>query len=341
MKIVLLASLALLFAAAADSPFPIPDGTPFKLLPCKTSNPRTALEFVTTPKPDGPPVSSIHVAGAEKGRSCVSCPGENGKGTDACHTWGGCGTDRNDCFLVNATATSKPFRIFTYPETKSFPTGKGLMAPGQCLVPQSAGGSLEDGVVAKQCTATTDADALWVYDKATKLLKHNHSGLCLDGGTAFELNCWSTDSPTSSFPMCDTTLDATQRALDFVSRMTLAEKGHNLGGAGGWGGSAGVPRLGVPEKAALQSSEALHGLGQASCGKQTYHKEFDGNNTGCPASFPHNQALGCTFNRSLWGLIGDRISTEARAAVNTGHLGALWLWAPNINLFKVSLTRDA
>ena len=32
--------------------------------------------------------------------------------------------------------------------------------------------------------------------------------------------------------------------------------------------------------------------------------------------------------------MGDRISTEARAAHNTGHLAALWLWAPDINLFK-------
>lgn len=55
-------------------------------------------------------------------------------------------------------------------------------------------------------------------------------------------------------PFCDTTLSAEQRAMDLVSRMTLEEKGHNLGGAGGWGGSAGVPRLGVPPAAALQVS---------------------------------------------------------------------------------------
>jgi beta-glucosidase-like glycosyl hydrolase len=135
-------------------------------------------------------------------------------------------------------------------------------------------------------------------------------------------------------PFCDTTLSAEARAADLVSRMTLFEKGSNLGGAGGWGGSAGVPRLGVPPAAALQSSEALHGLVQASCGATRFWPEFGGNNTGCPASFPHALALGATFNRTLWGLIGDRISTEARAAFNTGHLIALWLWAPDINLFK-------
>jgi hypothetical protein len=45
------------------------------------------------------------------------------------------------------------------------------------------------------------------------------------------------------------------------------------------------------------------------------------------ASFPHAMALGASFNRTLWGMVGDRISTEARAMHNTGHLDALWLWA--------------
>ena len=99
--------------------------------------------------------------------------------------------------------------------------------------------------------------------------------------------------------MCDPTRPAEERARDLVSRMTLTEKGHNMGGDGGWGGSSGVPRLGATssclagqKKGILDSSEALHGLAQAGCGKPTYWKEFGGNNTGCPASFPHAQALG-------------------------------------------------
>jgi hypothetical protein len=267
----LMLALTLLASAAADSPpFPIPTGTAFKLLPCNASMPRTRIELVTSTTAQ-PPLTTIHVAGPGNA-SCVSCPGEKGERTDACHTWGCSDGDRNDCFIVNVSDTSKPFRIYTYPETKTHPTGAGLMAPNQCLVPTSQGGTLADGVQAKNCGDTTDADALWVYDKSTMLLKHSHSGYCLDGGTDFELNCWSPDSPTFGFPMCDPTLEASKRAIDFVSRMTLEEKGHNLGGAGGWGGGAGVPRLGVPEKAALQSSEALHGLGQAGCGASTFHK---------------------------------------------------------------------
>ena len=36
----------------------------------------------------------------------------------------------------------------------------------------------------------------------------------------------------------------------------------------------------------------------------------------------------------IFGLVGDQISTEARAAWNIGKEFALWLWAPDINLFK-------
>jgi hypothetical protein len=140
--------------------------------------------------------------------------------------------------------------------------------------------------------------------------------------------------------MCDTTKSPEERAKDLVSRMTVEEKGHNMGGDGGWGGSSGVPRLGATssclagsKKGLLDSSEALHGLGQAGCGSSTFHAEFGGNNTGCPASFPHALALGSTFNRTLYGMIGDQISTEARAAWNIGKLMALWLWAPDINLY--------
>lgn len=202
------------------------------------------------------------------------------------------------------------------------------MSAGKCLVPVDA--TELSTVFAKDCTKVDNANILWDYNASAKLLVHHKTGLCLDAGTPFSLNCWTKTSPTFAYPMCDTSLSAEQRAADLISRMTLTEKGHNLGGWGGWGGSEGVPRLGVTSDMALQSSEALHGLAQASCGDTTYWPELGGNNSGCPASFPHALALGSTFNRSLWGLIGDRISTEARAAYNTGHLKALWLWAPDI-----------
>lgn len=224
------------------------------------------------------------------------------------------------------------FALYSYPNSV-IPIGPGLMAPGKCLVPVPPAG--EGGAVyAEHCSLVAEGRQLWSYNTSTGLLKHQESGLFLDAGRPLQINCWTPSSPTYHFPMCDTQLSAEERAKDFIGRMTLAEKGQNLGGVGGWGGSAGVPRLGVPQSAALQSSEALHGLAQASCGQKYYHKEFHGNNTGCPASFPHALALGATFNRTLWGLVADRISTEGRAAFNTGHLKALWLWTPDINLFR-------
>ena len=338
----LLSALLSASASASGAPpapaaaFPIPAGTDFQLLPCKAGLPRQRIALATSTKAT-PPSTLVAVAGAGN-QSCLSCPGEDGKGTASCHAWG-CDSldpdsvhDRNDLFFINGSLAS-PFYLSTYPATAAVPTGKGLMAPGQCLVPASPGGAIADAVHAADCAS--GQQGLWTYDASTQQLRHNSSQLCLDAGSPFSLDCWSPDSPTFSFPMCDPTLPAEARARDIVSRMRLEEKGHNLGGQGGWGGSAGVPRLGATSSCLagkktgiLDSSEALHGLGQAGCGETTFFAEFGGNNTGCPASFPHALALGSTFNRSLWGLIGDQISTEARAAWNIGKEFALWLWAP-------------
>jgi len=279
------------------------------------------------------PITLIVGLGDSAG-TCVSCPGDQKRETGACHTWNcngspGPHSDRNDCFFINETFNA--FTLYSCP-AQMIPTGPGLMSPGKCLVPESPGPL--SNVRAVQCSDIPTDSRVWSYNSTSKLLQHKESGLYLDAGSPFELNCWTPSSPTFDYPMCDTRRSAEERARDFVSRMTLQEKGQNLGGVGGWGGSAGVPRLGIPKPSALQSSEALHGLAQASCGQTYYYKEFGGNNTGCPTSFPHALALGATFNRTLWALVGDRISTEARAAFNSGHLKALWLWAPDINLFR-------
>eukprot|EP00038_Savillea_parva_P023364 m.40557 g.40557 ORF g.40557 m.40557 type:complete len:1020 (+) comp5998_c0_seq1:874-3933(+) len=335
-------------ADVADSPFPIPPGTNLQLLPCSAASARSywvLSSSAPSKAPDAQPVTLLSVAG-QGNTSCVSCPGDDGPTTSACHMWDCNGlrpqdmTDRNDLFYTNSSLDS-PFIIYSYPNTSVFPNGKGLMSDGKCLVPAPPA-TMMGTVIGLDCSVTgaTDGAALWTYNLTSNgsaaggLLIHTQTGMCLDAGTPFAVNCWTPSSPTYSFPMCDTTLSARERAEDLVQRMTLHEKGQNLGGVGGWGGSAAVPRLGVPAAAALQSSEALHGLVQASCGATTYWPELHGNNSGCATSFPHALALGATFNRSLWGLVGDRISTEARAAFNTGHLAALWLWAPDINLFR-------
>ena len=59
-------------------------------------------------------------------------------------------------------------------------------------------------------------------------------------------------------------------------------------------------------------------------------------NTGCPTSFPHGTALGSTFNRSLWGLVGAAIAAEARGFHNQRSDHPLFFFSPA----DVNLARD-
>lgn len=297
---------------------------------------------VTTKQIDGATASNLVLPAAAGANHVFSCSGTHSAtgGSGTCHLWGretSFTDDRNDVLkLVGDPETS--FEVHSWPATKSVPVGKGKLNPAMCLVrgPPTASGAAGvemQPLAGGKCIKFTNSSGVLMAFWST-------APLCL-GISVPQPPCWHLNSSVHSAPMCDPTQPPEARARDLVSRMTLEEKGHNMGGNGGWGGSAGVPRLGATssclagqKSGILDSSEALHGLGQAGCGQPTYWKEFGGNNTGCPASFPHAQALGQTFNRTLFGLIGDQISTEARAAWNIGKEFALWLWAPDINLFK-------
>ncbi len=292
---------------------------------------------------DGASASNLVLAGAKGTDHILSCPGTQSStgGSGVCHLWGrgSFQDDRNDILkLVGDPANT--FEVHSWPASKSVPVGKGLLNPAMCLVQQGTSStSAVTGVLMQPAAGGKCIQFKNTSGVLTALSSLSSTApLCL-GISVPQPPCWFSNSSVHSAPMCDPTQPPEVRARDLVSRMTLAEKGHNMGGNGGWGGSAGVPRLGATSSCVagqksgiLDSSEALHGLGQAGCGKTTYWKEFGGNNTGCPASFPHAQALGQTFNRTLFGLVGDRISTEARAAWNIGKESALWLWAPDINL---------
>eukprot|EP01060_Flectonema_neradi_P002802 TRINITY_DN1176_c3_g1_i1.p1 TRINITY_DN1176_c3_g1~~TRINITY_DN1176_c3_g1_i1.p1 ORF type:complete len:793 (+),score=176.42 TRINITY_DN1176_c3_g1_i1:1458-3836(+) len=132
------------------------------------------------------------------------------------------------------------------------------------------------------------------------------------------------DPPFSSYGYCNQTLTAYERAADLANRLNDTEIANMLAN-----GNTGCDRLGVPQ---FRFTEALHGVVSA-CGRETYFKEFGGNNTGCPTSFPHAMVLGSSFNRSLWSNIGETISTEARALSNQG-LAGIAFWAPDINLAR-------
>jgi hypothetical protein len=140
--------------------------------------------------------------------------------------------------------------------------------------------------------------------------------ICLDGGTPIERNCAL--QPYASYPYCNPALDATTRATDLVSRLSLDEKAINL-----QNNNPGIARLGVE---ALRFNEALHGI-VSGCGAPYQ------NNSGCPTSFPHALHLGSSFNRTLWSTVGSAISTEGRSLANQGIVGAFF-WAPDINLFR-------
>ena len=47
------------------------------------------------------------------------------------------------------------------------------------------------------------------------------------------------------------------------------------------------------------------------------------NSTGCATSFPHALALGATFNRSLWSMVGAVIGLEGRALQNENAGGGV------------------
>lgn len=53
----------------------------------------------------------------------------------------------------------------------------------------------------------------------------------------------------------------------------------------------------------------------------------------CATSFPQVVTTGSSFNTTLWHMIGQTISTEARAMNNLGQAG-LTFWAPNINVIR-------
>ena len=64
------------------------------------------------------------------------------------------------------------------------------------------------------------------------------------------------------------------------------------------------------------------------CGKPAWP-----NSTGCPTTFPAGPGLGATFDRDLWGKIGDRIGREARG-LNNQQIGPLYFLDPDINLLR-------
>ncbi|XP_043692296.1 beta-xylosidase/alpha-L-arabinofuranosidase 1-like [Telopea speciosissima] len=124
----------------------------------------------------------------------------------------------------------------------------------------------------------------------------------------------------SAFLFCDKLVPYEIRAKDLIDRMTLAEKVKQMGD-----NSTGVFRLGLPPYEWW--SEILHGVASTGFGTK-FTKEVPG-----ATSFPTVILTAATFNESLWKLIGQVSSTEARAMYNLGTAG-LTFWSPNINVVR-------
>ena len=132
--------------------------------------------------------------------------------------------------------------------------------------------------------------------------------------------------PHDTYPFCDHTLPQAKRVDDLINRLTLDEKPTLLIARESPKGN--VSRLGIPEYD--WGANCIHGV-QSRCSPDGV----------CPTSYPNPNALGATFNRTVWKTMGNQMGVELRSlwlqgvgedhASNLPHLG-LDCWSPNIGI---------
>lgn len=114
---------------------------------------------------------------------------------------------------------------------------------------------------------------------------------------------------------CDTSKPFKQRAAALVATLSVNEKAGLFSND-----AAAVPRLEIPRY--NWWNEALHGVARS----------------GVATSFPQVIGLAASFNKSLFHLVGDVTSTEARGKNNNRSVPwwnhGLTLWTPNINVYR-------
>jgi beta-D-xylosidase 4 len=191
---------------------------------------------------------------------------------------------------------------------------------GLCSGTDNSSGILPAGtsVVQVPCADGAGLSIEWSYDNQTGLLIwQKDPTMCLDAGTTVDCQ-----SPLiSSYPYCDPTLSAFDRATNLLTFMQPIEKAAMLTTS-----NNGIPRLGIPK---LQFGEALHGV-LSGCGTPYFDNSTNFQSTGCPTSFPTGMALGASFNRSLWLKVGDAIGIEGRALANQ-NVASNMFFTPDVN----------
>lgn len=184
---------------------------------------------------------------------------------------------------------------------------------GLCL---SAQGGLEapGANVDLETCGSQSAGQIWVIGQ-DGTIRDASSGLCLDTNPPPLQPCAA--APVSGYPMCDTKLPFRQRAQDLVSRLPLQEKLAQFANGAGAAASLDISSY-------QWWSEALHGVGHSP------GVNFGGTIT-CATSFPQVILTAAGFNASMFQAIGDAISTEGRAMLNSNQAGQTF-WAPNVNV---------
>ena len=124
--------------------------------------------------------------------------------------------------------------------------------------------------------------------------------------------------PGNAQPWCDTTKSLDERLNDLIPRIPVED----VVGLFDNTDSKGVPSLNIPGY--QWWSEGLHGVAYSPA------VEFGGPVPNA-TSFPQVVTTAQSLNTTLFRLIGQTISTEARAFSNLGRAGNTF-WTPNINI---------
>jgi hypothetical protein len=121
---------------------------------------------------------------------------------------------------------------------------------------------------------------------------------------------------------CNSSLPLEARLDDFIAALSTHDKLQILGQSAS----------GTRDGRSLWSrgynwwTEDLHGL-RVSCPRRNGHPFGR-----CPTQFPEANLVGCSFNRTLFGMLGEAISTEDRVYYTYGVINGLSVFAPQINL---------
>jgi xylan 1,4-beta-xylosidase len=293
------AALALSPAAAQQGP-PI-SGTPVQLWPCTPG----AVRQTWTVTASGPPHDTVALGSTGLVLNVLGLSNASGAVLNA---WS------------SVFNNAQQFVLAPAPGVGSLVVIRSEMS-NLCAGTQNSSGALPAGTAVVQVPCADVTTAQWTYSQSTGSVSWAHDPtLCLDAGTA--VTC--ADAPFSSYPYCNASLTAAERVEDLLPRLLPVEAAAMLSAS-----NNGVPRLGVP---ALTYGEALHGV-LSGCGKPYTDPTTGFTSTGCPTSFPTGLALGSTFNRSLYALVGDAIGQEARALANQ-NVANMLLFTPDINGFR-------